>query len=127
MMSSKGASVERGVRPTDGDLSGCLQRTRAVLAHPPRCRDGGSFGFGLARISIRGLPAWRVPLDGLKSWASSQAYCKGDSDGGYEPTQDHGRRTRSRRTQDPSSTAAESRRDRQARLRDLSVAWRVAR
>ena len=56
-----------------GDLSGCLQRSRAVLAHPPRCRDGGSFGFGLARISIRGLPAWRVPLDGLKSWASSRA------------------------------------------------------
>ena len=56
-----------------GDLSGCLQRSRAVLAHPPRCRDGVLSGSVSLEFSIRGLPAWRVPLDGLKSWASSRA------------------------------------------------------
>src|SRR5213593_2091340 len=109
---------------SDDKLSGSLQRSRAVLAHPPRCRDGASFGFGLARISIRGLPAWRVPWDGLESRASTRA--REDSDGGYEPTPGHGLCI-CHRTQDPSSAAAESRRDCHARLPDLSVAWRVAR
>src|SRR5437660_11520490 len=93
----------------------------------PVAATGALSGSGSLEFQFEVYRPGGYPLDGLKSWASSQAYCKGDSDGGYEPTQDHGRRTRSRRTQDPSSTAAESRRDRQARLRDLSVAWRVAR
>src|SRR5437867_13071200 len=47
------------------DLSGCLQRSRAVLAHQPRCRDAGSFGFGLARIFYSSTTG----LDGILGWS----------------------------------------------------------
>lgn len=53
-----------------GDLSGCLQRSRAVLAHPPRCRDGGSFGFGLARI----FNSRSTGLEGTLGWTEKLGF-----------------------------------------------------
>src|SRR5437899_10497924 len=82
-------------------------------------RVGSRWKFKFEVYRPGGYPGmdWKV---GLRTRARE------DADGGYERTQDHGLCI-CHRTQDPSSAAAESRRDCHARLPDLSVAWKVAR
>src|SRR5207247_10474201 len=48
------------------------EHRRCWRTHPVAA-TGALSGSVSLEFSIRGLPAWRVPLDGLKSWASSRA------------------------------------------------------